>query len=154
MKSLLFLSISLLVTTLAFSQTANGLLEVKMTPQADAEFPAGRMLIDKTYSGPLDGKGLGQMLSFRSPDNGSANYVAIEHVTGTLDGRSGSFVLQHVGEMKKGKSTLTITILPDSGTDQLEGISGHMRIENLSKLHSYHLHYELPTPSGIETPDS
>ena len=87
------------------------------------------------------------MLSFRSPVPGSAGYVAIEKVTGTLEGRSGSFVLQHSGLMDRGESELTITIIPDSGTDDLEGITGQMEIDNSGGTHRYTLRYRIASPS-------
>ena len=94
--------------------TTLGSFEVNLTPQSDEACEAGRLLIEKTYQGGLEGKGTGQMLSARTEQDGSAGYVAIERFSGTLDGRSGSFVLQHVGLMNRGSSTLQITVIPDS----------------------------------------
>jgi hypothetical protein len=83
------------------------------------------------------------MLAAGTAVEGSAGYVAMEIVTGTLDGRRGSFILQHSGSMKKGAATLTVTVVPDSGTDQLVGISGSMKIIVADGKHSYELEYTL-----------
>jgi hypothetical protein len=84
------------------------------------------------------------MLAFRSLVQGSAGYVAMERVVGTLAGRSGSFVLQHAGLMDKGAPTLTIHVVPDSGTDQLTGLSGTMAIRVENKAHFYDFDFTLP----------
>lgn len=120
---------------------AIGKLEVSMKPQSDEAFTAGRMTIEKRYTGDLKGNGAGQMLSARSAVAGSAGYVAIEHFSGTLEGRAGSFVLQHSGMMNRGEPSLTITIVPDSGTGDLEGISGQMTIAQTTDGHIYELIY-------------
>ncbi len=127
---------------------ASGTFEVKLTPQA-AEDKAedallGRMTIDKTYHGDLEATSKGQMLTAGTAVKGSAGYVAIERVSGKLNGRSGTFVLQHSGTMTRGVPELTITVVPDSGTDRLVGLSGRMTIKIVDKKHSYVLEYMLP----------
>src|SRR5438445_13759827 len=101
---------------------ANGTFDVKLTPAEDSAF--GRMSIDKQFHGALEGTSKGEMLSASTSVKGSAGYVAIERVTGTLNGKNGSFVLQHYATMTRGAPQLTITVVPDSGTGELEGLSG------------------------------
>ncbi len=103
----------------------------------------GRMLIDKQYVGDLVAKGQGEMLSAGNPAAGSAGYVAIEHVTGTLGGRSGSFALQHAGTMHDGSSHLSIMVVPGSGTGELRGMTGKLKLEIVERQHYYELEYEL-----------
>ena len=122
-------------------QIATGTFETRLDPQNDGSFPAGRMTIDKTYTGDLVGTGVGQMLSHRTKTKGSAGYVAIEIVTVTLDGRSGSFALQHAGLVNRGQSSLTVSIIPDSGTDDLADISGTLWIDSSKRPHAYTFTY-------------
>jgi Protein of unknown function (DUF3224) len=124
---------------------ATGIFEVKLNPQDDGpDAPVGRMSIDKQFQGDLSGTSNGQMLMASSPSvNGSAGYVAIEKVTGTLNGRRGSFYLQHSGTMTRGAGELTITVIPDSGTDELENLRGKMNIIIADGKHSYEFDYEL-----------
>jgi hypothetical protein len=89
----------------------------------------GKMLIHKTYTGELDAVSNGEMFTTITPKKGSAGYIAREQVEGTLNGRSGSFVLQHYGTMSQGEQNLTLEVVPDSGTDELESLSGSMNIE-------------------------
>jgi Protein of unknown function (DUF3224) len=129
------------------SNQVTGPFEVKVTPQDDKSGDAalGRMTIDKQYHGNLEATGKGQMLTAGTEVKGSGAYVAIERVTGTLNGRTGSFVLQHSGTMTKGVPQLTITVVPDSGTGQLAGISGKMNIIIAPDgKHSYDFEYKLP----------
>jgi hypothetical protein len=127
---------------------ASGTFEVKLEPLSlddkGAARTLGRLSIRKTFHGGLEATSRGEMLSALTAVQGSAGYVAIEHVTGTLDGRAGSFVLQHTGTMDQGKQSLTVTVVPDSGTDALTGISGVMTITIEGKRHSYELAYALP----------
>jgi len=104
----------------------------------------GRMALAKRFHGDLQASALGQMLATRTPTPGSAAYVALDRVTGALHGRAGSFSLQHSGTMDRGTPTLDILIVPDSGTEQLEGISGRLRIRIEEGRHFYELDYELP----------
>lgn len=126
---------------------ASGTFEVKLTPQgADdkaADATPGRMSIDKQFHGDLEATGQGQMLTAITDVQGSAGYVAIERVSGTLHGRKGTFVLQHSGIMNRGTPQLTITVVPDSGTDQLKGLAGKMGITIADGKHSYDFEYTL-----------
>jgi len=124
---------------------ANGTFEVKLTPQpADHQAPAvGRMFIDKQFHGDLEGTSKGQMLSAATSVKGSAGYVAIEQVIGSLRGRSGAFVLQHSGTMTRGTPQLIISVVPDSGTGELTGLAGTMVIAIADGKHSYDFEYTL-----------
>ena len=123
-----------------------GRFEVKLTPRsADDEAgepTVGRMTIDKRFQGDLEAASKGQMLAFRSDVKGSAGYVAIERVIGTLHGRRGAFVLQHDGIMTRGAPQLTITVVPDSGTDELVGLAGTMAIDIVDGEHFYKFDYD------------
>jgi hypothetical protein len=125
---------------------ATGTFEVKLKPQATEAEPAdlGRMSIDKQFHGDLDGTSKGQMLTAATAVKGSAGYVAIERISGTLHGRTGSFVLQHSGTMTRGAPQLSVTVVPDSGTGQLVDISGKMAIIITDGKHSYDFEYALP----------
>ena len=129
-------------------QQAHGTFEVQIAPQpTDAYTDAttlGRMTIDKQFAGDLVGTGKGQMLTGMGTVKGSAAYSAIERVTGTLGGRRGSFVLQHTGIMTGAGQSLTITIVPDSGTEELAGISGTLRIIIEGKVHKYEMDSTIP----------
>ena len=103
----------------------------------------GRMSIDKTFNGDLNATSKGEMLSIKTSVSGSAGYVALEQVSGTLSENKGSFVLQHFGTMDKGDDRLILEILPDSGTDQLVGLTGKMTINIEDGQHYYELEYEL-----------
>lgn len=118
-----------------------------MSPLAEdktAGSTLGRMSIDKRFHGDLEAISKGEMLSAVTSVKGSAAYVAIERVTGTLNGRDGTFVLQHTGAMNRGTPALTIQVVPDSGTDQLTGLSGALRIIITDAKHSYDFEYSLP----------
>jgi hypothetical protein len=132
------------------SRRARGPFDVKLTPQASedkAESALGRMSIDKRFHGDLEAASKGEMLTAGTAVKGSAGYVAIERVTGTLHGRSGTFVLQHSGTMTRGAPELTITVVPDSGTGQLEGLAGKMTIQIADGKHSYDFEYTLSEKS-------
>ncbi|MBT0586274.1 DUF3224 domain-containing protein [Alteromonas oceanisediminis] len=124
-------------------QVAQGKFTVAMEPHHDGVFDAGRMSLNKNYSGDLVATGKGQMLSHRSAVRGSAGYVAIELVTGILDGKQGSFVLQHHGVMQGETQSLSISIVPDSGTEALASIAGSMEITISEGEHFYTLNYAL-----------
>ena len=129
---------------------ATGTFDVKLLPLANdfAESAAlGRMSIDKQFHGDLEGSSQGQMLSFMTSVKGSAGYVAMERVTGKLSGRSGSFVLQHSATMDRGAPTLSISVVPDSGTDELTGLTGKLNIIIADGKHSYDFEYSLPENS-------
>ena len=126
---------------------ARGSFEVKLNPQAPEDGvgdpTVGRMAIDKQFRGDLEATSRGQMLAAMTDVEGSAGYVAIERVTGTLDGRSGTFALQHSGTMTRGVPQLTITVVPDSGTGELVGLTGRMMIDIADGKHSYDFEYTL-----------
>ncbi len=119
-----------------------------MTPQAPDDTPAGaavsRLSLQKQFHGALDATSTGQMLAVRTEIDGSAGYVAMEQVTGTLQGRRGAFALQHSGTMERGTPSLTVTVVPDSGTGQLVGLAGTLAIEIVDGQHMYDLTYTLP----------
>lgn len=127
---------------------ARGAFEVSLAPQALADSAAdatlGRLALAKRFTGDLEGTSRGEMLTAMTPVDGSAGYVAIERVTGTLHGRRGSFVLQHSGTMSRGSPSLVITVVPDSGTDELAGLAGTMTVTIAGGRHSYDLEYTLP----------
>jgi hypothetical protein len=122
---------------------ATGTFEVQLTPQAgdDGDGAISRFSIKKQFTGDLEGTSNGQMLAAATDVEGSAGAVAIERVTGTLNGKSGTFVLQHSGTMNRGIPQLTITVVPDSGTEELAGISGSMTINIVDGKHFYELDY-------------
>jgi hypothetical protein len=128
-------------------QHAVGPFDVKVTHQDDnsADPLLARMTLDKQYHGDLEATGQGQMLTAGTAVKGSGAYVAIEKVSGTLKGRTGSFVLQHSGTMTQNVPQLSITVVPDSGAGQLEGITGKMTITIApGGKHSYDFEYTLP----------
>lgn len=102
-----------------------------------------RMSIDKTFIGELDATSKGEMLSAMTPVKGSAGYVALEQVQGSLQGKKGSFVLQHFGTMDQGEERLIMEVVPDSGTGELEGLSGKMAIIIEDGKHFYEFEYDL-----------
>lgn len=128
---------------------ATGTFEVKVNPQKPDNPEAeaanlGRMSLDKKFSGDLEATSKGEMLAAMSEVKGSAGYVAMERVSGTLGGRSGTFVLQHRGTMTRGVPQLSVTVVPDSGTGDLAGLSGSMTIKIEDGKHFYDFEYELP----------
>jgi hypothetical protein len=130
------------------SQHATGTFEVKTTPLDPAfktdDNSLGRMSIDKQFHGDLEATSKGEMLTAGSPVKGSGAYVAIERVSGTLHGRSGTFILQHSGTMSHGAFQLDVKVVPDSGTGQLAGLSGSMNIIIKDGKHPYDFTYALP----------
>ena len=127
--------------------TARGTFEVRLSPQpADSGGgPFGRLFLDKQFQGDLTGTSKGHMLGAETPVAGSAGYVALEQVTGTLNGRRGTFILQHLGQMARGAMSATITVVPDSGTDELTGIAGRFTITITGGKHFYEFEYTLAT---------
>lgn len=127
---------------------ASGTFEVKLVPQPLEDKAEGstlaRMSIDKQFHGDLEATCKGQMLTAVTDVKGSAGYVAIERITGTLQGRTGSFVLQHSGTLTRGASQQTVTVVPDSGTGQLVGLAGKMTGNIADGKHSYDFEYTLP----------
>jgi len=131
------------------SQRAAGSFDVKVTPQKpDTQIARAanlaRLTIDKRFHGDLEGVSKGEMLATQTDVPGSAGYVALERVTGKLKGRSGGFVLQHSATMARGTPVASITVVPDSGTGELRGISGKMIITVAADGgHSYDFHFEI-----------
>ena len=125
------------------SARTHGEFDVDFEPLAADDDVIGRMRVTKTFTGGLTGTGTAQMLSVGTAIEGSIGYVAIDLIDGTLDGRRGSFALQHSGLMRRGKSNLMVTVVPDSGTDDLLGLSGILAIENLGPSHKYVFDYVL-----------
>jgi len=125
---------------------AKGTFEVKLTSQSEDKAEGctlGRFLLEKLYFGDLEATSNGEMLSALSDVKGSAGYVAIERVSGTLHGREGSFVLQHTGTMNRGAMELLVKVVPDSGTGALTGLTGTMNIIIAGGKHSYEIEYSL-----------
>ncbi len=136
---------------MSMSKRARGTFEVKIVPQAPeagvGDPTVGRMALDKTFSGDLEATSKGQMLAVRTEIPASAGYVALERVTGTLDGKTGTFALQHSGTMNRGKAGLVISVVPDSGTSELAGLAGTMSILIADGKHSYDFEYTVdPSP--------
>lgn len=127
------------------STRAQGSFEVRLTPQSMAEPQDGlaRMALDKRFRGDLDATSKGEMLSAMSSVQGSAGYVAIERVSGTLAGKRGTFVLQHTGMMDRGAPSLAIVVVPDSGTGELAGLTGSMSIDIRDGQHFYAFDYAI-----------
>ena len=127
---------------------AAGPFDVKVIPQTPddpaAPSPIGRMLLDKQFHGDLEAVSKGQMLAAGTDVKGSAGYVALEQVTGRLHGRTGTFILQHSGTMTRGVPHLSVTVVPDSGTGELTGLTGSMSIDISPGKHAYGFHYTLP----------
>ena len=132
----------------AMAKHASGTFDVKIKPQAPEDNVGdptiGRMSIDKQFHGDLEATSLGQMLAAMTDVKDSAGYVAIERVRGTLHGRRGTFALQHTGTMNRGVPGLSVTVVPDSGTDQLVGLTGTMTINIVDGKHFYEFDYTLP----------
>lgn len=131
------------------AHTATGPFDARLAPLAlspVAEHSGlGRLSLDKRFHGALEATSTGEMLSAGDPASGSAGYVAMETVRGTLDGRAGSFVLQHSSTMNRGEPTQSITVVPDSGTDALAGLAGRMVVEIApGGAHAYRFDYTLP----------
>ena len=126
---------------------ARGEFVVALTPQSTDEITGAstlaRLAIDKQFSGDLIGVSKGEMLSAGTPVKGSAGYVAIERVSGALHGRTGTFVLQHSGTMTRGSPELIVSVVPDSGSGELTGLTGTMRIIIDGKRHFYEFDYAL-----------
>lgn len=127
---------------------ATGTFDVKVIPEGTDDkaegSTLGQMSLDKQYHGDLEGASKGQMLTAGTDVKGSAGYVAMERFTGTLNGRKGSFVMQHTGTMNRGALQLSVTVVPDSGTGELVGLTGKMAIIIADGKHSYDFEYTLP----------
>lgn len=152
-SSMLVMPMSLSAQTaepLRTAHVAHGSFTVQMKPQqAEPDFGEGnaklaRMSLDKVFEGDLAALGHGEMLTAMTQTRGSAGYVALERVTGSLQGRKGSFVLQHSGLMDQGAQSLVITVVPDSGAGDLIGLSGSLKIRIEGGKHFYDFDYSLP----------
>ena len=156
MKTKLFVGVLLLCFVLPLAaqkdpdmtQHASGTFDVKVSPIDPAfkfdENPIGRFSLDKHFHGDLEAASQGEMLSGGNPAKGSGGYVAIERVSGTLHGASGTFLLMHNGTMQNGGYTMSVAVVPGSGTGQLSGISGTLQIIIKDGKHSYDFTYMLP----------
>jgi len=129
-------------------EQATGAFDVRRTAMesvdagGDAAF--GRMRFEKRFHGGLDARSVVEMLSAGDPASGSAGYVAVEHVVGALQGRNGSFMLQHAGTMDRGTASLVVTVVPGTGTGALAGLTGNLRIDIAADgAHSYTFDYTL-----------
>jgi len=130
---------------------ANGIFEVKLAPQALTHgvenLPLARMSLDKSFSGDLEAVSCGEMISAGTNVKGSAGYVAMEWVRGSLHGRRGGFVLQHSATMNRGTPEMRIAVVPDSGTEELQGIAGSLTITVVEGKHHYTLDYTIAPSS-------
>ncbi len=130
--------------------SAAGTFAVTMSPEPPYDVnegaSIGRVSIKKQFAGDLEGASTVEMIGARSEVKGSAGYVAIERVNGTLHGRAGTFVLQHSGTMTRGKGELSVSVVPDSGTGELKGLSGRMTIEIIEGKHLYGFEYSFEAP--------
>ena len=126
--------------------TADGTFKVTMTPRPPGDSPAelGRFLLAKTFDGALAGTSAGEMLSAGNPASGSAGYVALEWVDAAIGSRRGRFALQHTGTMDAGASSLSITVVPGSGSGGFAGMVGRLELVIADGVHHYTLHYQLP----------
>lgn len=153
MKHAVVLAVLLALGSTAYAQPgtkmtlATGTFDVTLKPQAPDDHSdggmLGRMTIDKVYRGDLEGTAVGQMLTAMGSAKDSGAYVAVERVTGKLHGRQGSFMLYHTGVMNRGTQTLSIVIVPDSGTDDLTGINGSLFVDIKDGKHFYRIEYAL-----------
>jgi len=126
---------------------AKGSFTVDMKPQGEPAaadgVSLGRLSLEKRFEGDLQATSRGEMLTAMTAVQGSAGYVAIERVTGTLHGRQGSFVFQHTGTMTRGAQQLSIAVVPDSGTSELAGLEGTFRLQVVDGRHLYEFEYRL-----------
>ncbi len=126
---------------------ATGTFDVKLAAEQlkdTSDLNLARLTLEKRYHGDLEATGRGEMLTAATPIQNSAGYVAIEKLTGKLHGRTGTFVLQHSATMNRGTPEMNIIVVPDSGTGELTGLSGRMKIVISGKKHSYEFEYQLP----------
>jgi hypothetical protein len=127
------------------ANNAKGTFDVKLTPEQDAsgESVVGRMTIDKQFHGDIEGTSKGLMVMAGTAVQGSAGYVALEKVSASIDGKSGTFYLQHHGIMNRGEGQLSVMVIPDSGTDELTGLNGSMSIKIEDGKHFYEFEYTI-----------
>ena len=126
---------------------ASGTFEVKVVPQGETDtadgIALGRLTLDKTFHGDLSGTGKGQMLTGGLESTGAGVYVAVERFTGTLGGKSGSFLFAHRGTMTKEGQQLSIVVVPKSGMGELASLEGTFQIIIKDKKHFYEFDYTL-----------
>jgi len=129
---------------------ATGTFDIKVTPipPQDANARTGHLTFTKVFHGQIDGTSTGDMLAVGSATSDKGAYVAIEWITGTLDGKAGSFALHHNGTKQGGEANMDINVVPGSGTGQLEGIAGKFEIRFEGKQHHYRFEYSLPAASN------
>lgn len=141
-------SVNISKSVSTMKKSAKGTFEVKVTPVKDDETSAvegvGRLALNKTWTGDMIGTSKGQMLGSSDASQTTGGYVAMEVFTGTLNGKKGSFALQHHGTMGGGKYDINVEVVPGSGTDELKGISGKLQIIIADGKHSYELAYYIP----------
>ncbi len=132
-------------------KTVTGTFEVTMLPPDTPPSPAGfvRLSLDKKFQGPLEGTSRVEMMATTDGKSPSGGYVALERFAGTLDGKSGGFILQHSGTMSPGAMQIGVLVSPGSGTGELAGISGSLEIRREGKQHFYTLHYTLDGPPPV-----
>jgi hypothetical protein len=133
-----------------FMSEVTGEFDVKIVPLDTGDDKMGMMSVDKQYRGDLNATGIGRMLTGMTDVKGSAAYVAIERVKGTLKGAQGTFLIHHTGVMTKGSQSLVIRIVPDSGTGDLAGIEGEMHIKVADGKHYYRLEYTLGSKARLD----
>ena len=128
-----------------------GPFDVKLVPQPTSDVAQSahlqRLSLEKTFHGALDGTSLGEMLATRTPDGHSGGYVALERFTGTLDGKRGTFALQHSSTMSEGAQSQSIQVVPGSGTDELAGLRGNMEVHIEAGKHVYDFLYDISAPA-------
>jgi hypothetical protein len=134
------------------AEQSKGTFDLLMDPEPQYDgfeggLVLGRLLLKKTFHGELDATSTVRMLSAGTAVKGSAGYVAIELVQGKLRGRAGSFVLQHSGTMDRGQTSLSVTVVPDSGTGALVGLTGRMAIDIVDGAHFYTFDFDFGTTS-------
>jgi hypothetical protein len=128
---------------------ATGTFEVKVEPipaESKGDRPSfPRFTLDKQYRGDLEGTSQGEMMTASGTMEGSAAAVAIEHFNGSLNGRKGSFALVHSATMRRGgEYSMIIRVVPDSGTEQLAGLTGTLEIVIEGNVHHYNFDFSLP----------
>lgn len=146
LASLVILNLPILKEERKMELHATGTFEVQLTPHGEAVGEFGPLKIDKTFSGEMVGTSIGIMLGIQIPEHQSAGYVALERVTASLQGKSGSFVLQHSGSIDRGEMSLSMTVVPDSGTGDLTGLRGELLLRMEAGVHHYEMKATLPKP--------
>jgi len=148
MKPTALLLFALFLLPAAETHSVSGSFDVKITPltldDKDAGTRFARMALVKHYHGDLEAEAKGEMLTAGTAIKDSAGYVAIEKVAGTLRGRKGSFALQHSATMNRGVPQLSITVVPDSGTEELTGLTGSMTVQIDGAKHGYVFEFTMP----------